>query len=100
MQDQTIVQLLLQEFRAFRDTEFHDFRDDVSAWRQETGERVAVLESEVKSGLKGNGQPSRMTKAEDRITALERAWWKIVGACAAVWALLTVVLHFVPWGKH
>jgi len=42
------LQLLLTEFRAFRDTEWREFRESVSAWQQETGERVAQLETQVK----------------------------------------------------
>ena len=86
------AELLLHEFRAFR--------EELSAWKQETGERVTAIETAVKPAIQGNGQPSRLSAIEARVTALERVWWKVVGASAAVWAILTLVLHFIPSGAH
>jgi hypothetical protein len=57
------LQLLLTEFRAFRDTEWREFRESVASWQQDTGERIAQLETHVKSGITGNGQPSRLQVA-------------------------------------
>lgn len=99
--EEPVSSVLLQEFRAFRDAEFRVFRDELTAWKQEVGERLASLEADVKSGIKGNGQPSRLTTVEERLTELQRVRWKAVGAFVAVWALfttaLTTALHFVPW---
>jgi hypothetical protein len=69
MEDQT-AHLLLSEFRAFRDNEWRDFREQVWTWQQNTGERVAQLESQVKSGITGNGQPSRLQVVEDTVEDL------------------------------
>ena len=97
--DASIEQLILSEIQAIR-TELQAFRVEVHEWQQEAGERVATLEAQVKSGVTGNGQPSRLTVVETRVAVLERGFWRMVGACSAVWTILTVVLHFLPWGKH
>jgi hypothetical protein len=88
---------LLEEFRAFlvrNEQDWREFRE----WREETGERIATLE--VKSNdLSGNGKAGRMANVEERTTALEKAWWKLVGACFAVAGIVDLALHFLPWGK-
>ncbi|MDR3746666.1 MAG: hypothetical protein P4M04_00655 [Acidobacteriota bacterium] len=88
------LQLLLTEFRAFRDTEWREFRESVSAWQQETGERVAQLEVKAQD-LSGNGQPGRMTIAEQGIAALQRVRYWQLGAAAALSGALTLVLHYL-----
>ena len=70
MPDQTI-NLLLAEFRAFRDNEFREFKDDVSTWKSDNGTRIGILENDVKSGIKGNGQPSRLAILEKKVELLE-----------------------------
>lgn len=95
MNDQ-VAELLLQEFRAFRDTEFCEFREDVASWRQDSGERLAKLENEVKSGISGNGQPSRLTLIEDKVESLQHDRWKFTGFVLAVWTGLTLLLHLLP----
>jgi hypothetical protein len=85
-----IALLLLQEFRSFRDTEFREFREDIASWRQNSGERLAKLESEVKSGVSGNGQPSRLAIVEDRVDALQRDRWFGAGVVAAISSGLTL----------
>src|SRR5579862_6571440 len=92
-------QLILTEIQAIR-SDLQEFRSEVHAWQQGAGERVAALESQVKTGVTGNGQPSRLTTVESKVANLEKAWWKLAGACSAVWTIVTVVLHFLPWGKH
>jgi hypothetical protein len=99
------TQILLQEFRAFRDSEFRDFRNEVAAWKQETGERVTALEVKVKDGLEDNGTPSRMTAVETRVSGLEKIRWKTTGIVSAIWAIvtltLTVAASYMPHGgKH
>jgi hypothetical protein len=89
MDDKT-AQLLLQEFRAFRDSEFREFREDVSAWKQESGERIATLETQVKDVV-GNGQPGRMTLAEQAIAALQRWRYWVLGGAAGVSGVVSVV---------
>lgn len=83
--------LLLQEFRAFRDTEWREFCASVSAWQRETGERVAQLETQVKSGVTGNGQPSRLQVAEGNIDRLNRFRYWLLGAAG----IISIILHFI-----
>ena len=92
MDDQ--LQLLLTEFRAFRDAEWREFRVSVSSWQQETGERIAQLETQVKAGVTGNGQPSRLQVAERNIAQLNRFRYWLLG-CAGI---VSVVLHYILQG--
>jgi hypothetical protein len=69
----------------------------VSAWQQETGERVAQLETQVKAGVTGNGQPSRLQVAERNIDQLNRFRDWLLGCAAAV----SLVLHYLlPGSRH
>ena len=88
--DDTTALLLLQEFRSFRDTEFRTFRQDVSSWVQSSGERLAKLESEVKSGVSGNGQPSRLAIVEKDVEELQHNRWFGAGVVAALSSALTL----------
>ncbi len=92
-------QLLLDEFRVFRG-EFNTFREELSDWKQDARERLATLESDVKSGIRGNGQPSRVKVLEDKFADFQKSWWKMIGAGMTLWALISLALHFVPWGKN
>jgi len=115
MPDKQTIDLLLQEFRAFRDNEFREFKDDVATWKQDAGERLAILENDVKSGIKGNGQPSRLATAEKRIEELQdiraderipeieekvdsllQLRWKISGMAIAVFAVIDLAVKFLP----
>jgi len=115
MPDKQTIDLLLQEFRAFRDNEFREFKDDVATWKQDSGTRLAIVENDVKSGIKGNGQPSRLAvvekKVEDledvraderipeiegRVDSLLQLRWKISGMAVAVFAVIDVALKFLP----
>lgn len=98
MSDQT-AELLLQEFRAFRDNEFRAFRDDVAAWRQDTGERLKSLETTAKDALIDNGQPSRLTVVEQKVSILERIMWIGSGVVLSAQVLFGVLLEWRPW-KH
>jgi hypothetical protein len=85
------LQLLLTEFRAFRDTEWREFRESVASWQQDTGERIAQLETQVRSGVTGNGQPSRLQVAERNIDQLNRfRYWLLGIACVA-----SLIIHYV-----
>jgi hypothetical protein len=57
----------------------------VTAWQQDTGERVAQLETQVRAGVTGNGQPSRLGVVEQRVTSLERFRWYLGGIAAMGW---------------
>lgn len=97
MDDQ--LQLLLTEFRAFRDTEWREFRESVAAWQQDTGERVVRLETVVKPALQGNGRPPQIVSIDTRVTRLEKAWGKVVAVGAAVWAAITIAAHYLPLSR-
>lgn len=96
MSDQT-AELLLQEFRAFRDNEFREFRDDVATWKQGTGERLTALETTVGDGLIDNGQPSRMTVVERKVSVLERITWIASGVVLTVQAVVGLLMEWRPW---
>lgn len=72
-------------------TELREFRSDVNKWQQDTGERVATLETQVKSGITGNGQPSRLAVVEKSVEQLNRFKYWLLGAAATV----SVILHYV-----
>jgi hypothetical protein len=92
-----VTELLLQEFRAFRDQEFRDFKDDVATWKQETGERVKALETTVDEGLIDNGQPSRMTVVERKVSVLERITWIASGVLLTIQAFVGLLIEWRPW---
>jgi hypothetical protein len=98
MSDQT-AELLLQEFRAFRDNEFREFRDDVAAWKQDSGERLKALETTVEDGLIDNGQPSRLTAVERKVSVLERVAWIASGVLLATQAVVGILIEWHPWGN-
>jgi hypothetical protein len=90
------LQLLLTEFRAFRDTEWREFRESVSAWQQETGERIAQLEAQVKAGVTGNGQPSRLQVVEHNVEQLNRFRYWLLGFAGVA----SVIMHYlIPVGR-
>jgi hypothetical protein len=72
---------ILDEIRAVR-SELQDFRRDVQSWQQDTGERVQALESVTKPAIVGNGQPSKMSILDARITILERGKYWLAGVCS------------------
>jgi hypothetical protein len=91
-------QLVLEEVRRLNE-KFDEFLQRDADDNKEIAERVAVLENDVKRGIRGNGTPSIQAQHEERLTALEKAWWKIIGACSAVAFIITLALHIIPWGK-
>lgn len=94
------LQLLLTEFRAFRDTEWREFRESVSAWQQGTGERVATLETLVKDVV-GNGQPGRLTNVESAVSGLQRWRYWLTGIAATTTAASSFILHYIwPFTRH
>ena len=96
--DATIEQLILDELQELR-SDLRGFRAEVAAWKQEAGERVTALEVTSKD-ISGNGKQGRMKDAEDRITVLERIWWKLLGGSAAVSAIVAAIWHVLPLVKH
>jgi len=80
----SLVELILLEFRAFRDTEFRTFREEAEKGRKEAAERIAKLEIHVKEGIVGNGHPSRLTQAETHLTMLLSQMSTVMQALATV----------------
>jgi hypothetical protein len=87
--DATIEQLILDELKELRD-DLRDFRGEVAGWKAESGERLATLETQVKDVV-GNGQPGRMTIAEEAIGALQRWRYWVLGGAAGVSGVVSVV---------
>ncbi|WP_420239219.1 hypothetical protein ACOBR2_06450 [Telmatobacter bradus] len=83
MGDQVAV-LLLEEFRAFRDTEFREFRESVASQQRITAERVTALEVVVRDGLIDNGHDCRMTAVERKVDGLQRWRWQATAIAATV----------------
>lgn len=83
--------VILDEIRAVRD-ELREFRSDVNGWRQDTGERVATIESQIKPTIIGNGQPSRLAVVEEQVDELRRDRWRLTGAASAGGAIIGVVI--------
>jgi len=85
----SIADLLLAEIRGVRE-ELREFREDVANWRESMAERVATLETKVLD-ICGNGQPGRMTKAENNISVLQRFNYKVIGAAAGISSLISAI---------
>jgi hypothetical protein len=100
MEDQTARQLLV-EFRAFRDSEFRGFRNEFSDWKVETAERIGPLETQVKSGITGNGQPSRLAVLEAEVSKLNQFKFWLLGAAAAVGSAFGAGVNIlISAGRH
>lgn len=87
MDDQLL--LLLTEFRAFRDTEWRDFRESVASWQQNTGERMTQLQTQMRD-LYGNGQPGRVSKLESKTEKHSRVIWLVMGA----WTVINAIIAY------
>lgn len=83
--------VILDEIRAVR-TELSDMRKDVQSWQQDTGERIATIESQIKPTIIGNGQPSRLAMVEEQVDELRRDRWRLTGAASAAGAILGLLL--------
>lgn len=72
-------------------TEIRELRATVTAWQLDGAERLSALETSVKSGITGNGQPSRLAVVEKSVEQLNRFKYWLLGAAATV----SVILHYV-----
>lgn len=66
-----------------------------SDFERQTIAMLAVLNTQMTTVV-GNGQPGRLTKVEDRVSALERHFWKVIGASSACGAIVGVVIQLLP----
>jgi len=82
MQDNTL-ELILSELR--------ELRSDYNANARETGERLAAVETNI-TLLVGNGQPGRMTLAEQSIKELQAWKWRIVGIATGVATVMSGIV--------
>ena len=87
MEDLTVVNVLLGEFRAFRDVEFRQFRDEQTDLRA----RVAALEITIKPVVIGNGQPSELASIKSRISDLESIRWRAIGAVGTICMVISML---------
>ena len=77
---------ILQAIQALRDEnrdEMGKLREAFEAFKAENIEKVAKLEAQMLTVI-GNGQPGRLTLAEEKIGALEKVHWKQTGIVSAV----------------
>jgi hypothetical protein len=82
-------QMILSEFRTFRDVEWRDFYQQVTQWRSDMSEHVAKIEVVVEAGLTGNNStPSRLTVLEVKMQAFDKLRWQLFGVVSAVSALI------------
>jgi hypothetical protein len=84
--------VILDEIRAVRE-ELRDFRETVTGWRQEMGERVATIETQIRPAILGNGQPSRLAVVESHVDDLRRERWRLAGIATGVSGLFMLVLE-------
>jgi len=92
MEDQQLV----EEIRGLR-VEIQEFRSDVASWRQDTGERIATIESQLRPAILGNGQPSRLAVVEKQVGELNQARYTQGGIVAALSALWAVIVFGLPY---
>jgi hypothetical protein len=79
------TEIILDEVRALR-AEFAD-------WKQDSGERVTTLETQMKP-LLDNGQPGRITQVERKVEGHSRVLWAGHGFIAALNAIAWALIHF------
>jgi hypothetical protein len=90
-------QLILSEFRNFRDIEWRDFRAQVTSSHLDTGARLAKAEQSIEMAIDGNGRPSRLDVAESDIDELKKFRWQALAYCAAACGFLSSVAAFIGW---
>lgn len=90
-------QLILSEFRNFRDIEWRDFRAQVTTSHLDTGARLAKAELSIELAIDGNGRPSRLDVAESNIDELKKFRWQVLAYCASSCSFLSAVAAFIGW---
>lgn len=70
-------------------SEIRSLREDFNQYARDTGERITALEVQVKHGITGNGQPSRLQVVETEVGRL-RGWQRwTLGTAAGVSTLIS-----------
>ena len=75
-------------------TEVQALRSDVAENAINTAERIAALETAMKS-LVGNGQPGRITSIEDSVKDLQQWRWKMLGICTGASSVVSVIGYLI-----
>ena len=78
-------------------SEIKEFRADVTAWQIASEGRLSALEYATKTGITGNGQPSRLQMVERSVEQFGRFKYWLLGFAGAISAIAHYVL---PGGKH
>jgi hypothetical protein len=76
--------------------ELRELRSDYNANARETGERLSSLETSMTS-LVGNGQPGRITLAEEAIKDLQAWKWRIFGIATGAATVVSGVVTTLAW---
>ena len=91
------VNQLLTEFRAFRDTQFENFRRDIVTWQQVTIKEVAETKSLAEATASSHDELKEKVE-----TLKERQWfWSGIGTAAGTllgW-VVALATHFYPGHK-
>ncbi len=73
---------------------YYTLEQCTSDFERQTIAMLAVLNMQMTS-IVGNGQPGRISKLEDRVSALERFQWKMIGGSSALGAVVGVISSWV-----
>lgn len=71
----SVESIILEELREFRKT--------TQAWMQETGERLATVETKM-DVLAGGDQPGQVKELQDKVASLEKWRWSLAGGVSAL----------------
>ena len=85
----------IEDLRADNREDMRELRESFEAFRAESVEKVTRLETQVKPAIIGNGQPSRLALAEDRISNLEKFHWKLAGIASASGVVIAFLVEVV-----
>ena len=80
--------------------ELREFRSEFNEFRVEQSKLTATIESDVKTGIRGNGQPSRLAVAEQKIEALNNDKSRMIGITIGVSSVISLIGGFVMWLTH
>jgi len=76
-------------------SELRSLREDFNSYARESGERISSLEVHVKTGITGNGQPSRLQVLEAAVEKLQQWRWYLLGAAAGISGIVSCLAWIV-----